>query len=247
MKKRTSSILIGLAFVLIGLGYLGNVARWWNFELFFDGWWTLIIIIPCIISMFQSGVNVGNTAGVIIGFLLLLNAWDIIPRRAYLYLWPLFLILVGVWFILRNPHGGAPRQNAKEKTYDSDHYATSGGYTSPPPPVDETKGSPNASPRAILTSVYSNFTNKEFTGAKCLAVLGGIELDLRKAIIRNDVHISATAVFGSIDIVTDEYVNVQYDSSPVFGGVRDFTTPHDASLPTVFIHASGLCGGIDIH
>lgn len=60
MKKKLTNILWGLFFIIIGVGFAGNALGIWDFNLFFPGWWTLLIIIPCFISMIQSGFGVGS-------------------------------------------------------------------------------------------------------------------------------------------------------------------------------------------
>ena len=69
MRNKFSNALWGLFFIVIGLGIAGNVLGIWDVEVFFDGWWTLFIIIPCFISMIQSGFGTGSTIGFIIGVL----------------------------------------------------------------------------------------------------------------------------------------------------------------------------------
>lgn len=103
MKNRISSIVLGLLLIAAGVGYAGNTLGFWDFTLFFRGWWTLIIIIPCIVSIIQRGVNGANAAGLIGGAALLLGAWDVIDlsllRRLLV---PLILILIGVSILLSN-------------------------------------------------------------------------------------------------------------------------------------------------
>ena len=52
--KKFGNLLWGL--VLIGLGLIigGNALGITNINVFFDGWWTLIIIIPCFIGLFKD-------------------------------------------------------------------------------------------------------------------------------------------------------------------------------------------------
>lgn len=103
MKNRISSIVLGLLLIAAGVGYAGNTLGFWDFTLFFRGWRTLIIIIPCIVSIIQRGVNGANAAGLIGGAALLLGAWDVIDlsllRRLLV---PLILILIGVSILLSN-------------------------------------------------------------------------------------------------------------------------------------------------
>ena len=67
MRSRLSNILWGLFFILIGIGFAGNAFNLWDFNLFFPGWWTLFIIIPCGISILQDGFHSGSCIGLAIG------------------------------------------------------------------------------------------------------------------------------------------------------------------------------------
>lgn len=60
MRKNVANILWGLFFIGIGVGLIGNVLGFWDFSVFFKGWWTLFIIIPALVSMVQSGIRLGN-------------------------------------------------------------------------------------------------------------------------------------------------------------------------------------------
>ena len=48
------SKLAGIALVVVGMIIAGNALGWWNVSLFFRGWWTLFIIIPSVIGLFDS-------------------------------------------------------------------------------------------------------------------------------------------------------------------------------------------------
>ena len=103
MKNRTGNILWGLVFIILGVGLAGNVFELWNFEVFFDGWWTLLIIVPCIISMVQHGVGPVNMFLLITGVLLLLSAQDMIQGVAVRELIiPVGFIMIGFALIFKD-------------------------------------------------------------------------------------------------------------------------------------------------
>ena len=103
MKNRAGNVLWGLVFIILGIGLAGNAFELWNFEVFFDGWWTLFIIIPCIISIVQNGMGTGNMMGLIIGILLLLSAQDIIQGVSVTELIiPVVLIMIGLNFLFKD-------------------------------------------------------------------------------------------------------------------------------------------------
>lgn len=49
-----SKILWGIVFIVVGLIIGLNAFDILSVNLFFDGWWTLIIIIPCLIGLFNN-------------------------------------------------------------------------------------------------------------------------------------------------------------------------------------------------
>lgn len=91
-----------------------------------------------------------------------------------------------------------------------------------------------------------NFDGQVFEGAELTAVFGGAECDLRNAIIPNDCVIQVCSVFGGIDILVPENVNVKVNSTSIFGGVSNKTSLNKEN--TVTLYVSGLClfGGVDI-
>ena len=52
--KNFSKILWGLVFVLIGVVIATNSFGLTNIDIFFEGWWTLFIIVPSFISLFDT-------------------------------------------------------------------------------------------------------------------------------------------------------------------------------------------------
>ena len=76
MKRNSTGIIIGLLFIVAGFGYAAKAMDWLpHFTIFFDGWWTLFIIIPSLFGLFREDDNKkGCVVGLIIGCLFLLSA-----------------------------------------------------------------------------------------------------------------------------------------------------------------------------
>ncbi|MEG1742529.1 MAG: hypothetical protein RR237_06575, partial [Acetivibrio sp.] len=107
MKPRISNLLWGLFFVVLGVGFAGNAFGFWNFTLFFAGWWTLFIIVPCFISIIENGPNTGSIIGLLIGLLLLLTRQgfldgDIIGKL----LVPIILVVIGLGIMFSSSFKG---------------------------------------------------------------------------------------------------------------------------------------------
>ena len=166
MRNKLGNVLWGLAFIVAGVGVAGNVAGLWNFNLFFNGWWTLFIIIPCLISMVQNGVNTGNIIGLVIGALLLFDAQNIIPRNLVgKMIFPIILVLIGLSIIFKGNDN--KYINSKNKVHQTN-----------------TAGNGFINAVGIFWGSEVRPTNEKVTGATATAIFGGVDLDLRNAIIR---------------------------------------------------------------
>lgn len=233
MRNKFTNSLWGLFFIVIGIGFAGNVLHIWDFNLFFEGWWTFLIIIPCFISMIQSGFGTGSTIGFIIGILLFMqyrvhfkfNVGDLIV--------PALLIFIG----LRIAFQGAFRRRSRffEQNINS---GTGTGQTY--------HGAAKSEYSAIFSSNRIHATDV-FTGTSLTAVFGGVVLDLRDAQITGNVEVNATAIFGGIDIYIPRGVNIKVNNVPIFGGVSNKTNQaNDPGAPTIYLNSTCMFGGIDI-
>lgn len=235
MRKKLTNTLWGLFFIIIGLGFAGNVLFGWNFNLFFPGWWTLLIIVPCFISMIQSGFGVGSTMGFIIGILLLVSRYVDLDFNVMRLIIPAILIYIGLRILF---------QSAFRKTihYDTNDYKTN---------MDGQTGYYNApGNQTEYTAIFSSnkvHVNDTFYGAELNAIFGAIVLDLRDANIQQDIEINATAIFAGIDIFVPSNVRIKINNVPIFGGVDNkVVDTADANAPTIYLNSTCMFGGIDI-
>lgn len=226
--KKFSNILWGLLFiglgVIIGLNSFGIT----NINFFFDGWWTLFIIIPCTIELFRSRDKTGNLIGIATGVALLLACQGILT---FDMLWklalPTILVIIGLSLVFKDMlFSGKKRasfKRASDRKGQEDNHFTAFG------------------------SKNVRYDNQVFYGNDLTAVLGTVTCDLRNAIIEEDVIINANATFGGIEILVPPTVNVEMKSTAIFGGVND-KRRNNTVITTPTIYVSGLClfGGVDI-
>ena len=59
MMKKTGKIIWGVAFIVAGIVFALSAFGITHIELFFDGWWTLFIIVPCLVGLFTEGEKLG--------------------------------------------------------------------------------------------------------------------------------------------------------------------------------------------
>lgn len=225
--KKFKNVLWGVVLILLGIIIGGNALGITNIDIFFDGWWTLFIIVPCAIGLFNDNEKTGNIIGLIIGIALLLACQDIINFEVVGKLWlPVILVCIGLSIIFKDTIGGKVNNEIKKlnenKTNHNEYCATFSGQD-------------------------VKFDGEQFTGADLTAVFGGVKCDLRKAIIESDTVINTSSIFGGIDIYVPENVKVKVKSSSIFGGVSDEKRHcENAEAHTVYINATCLFGGVEV-
>lgn len=223
--NRISNILWGLVLVGIGIIFGLNALEITDINIFFDGWWTLFIIVPCFISLFKDQDKTGDIIGLIIGICLLLGCQDLL---AFELVWklmiPVILVVIGLSIIFKDTIHSVVRKQAKKlsKKTDKEFCATFSGQD-------------------------LDFTNEEFKGCDLSAVFGGIKCNLKEAIINEDIAINTSSVFGGITIYVPSDVNVKITSTSIFGGVSDERKKKtkDGKV-TIYIQATNLFGGVEI-
>ncbi len=225
--KRFSNIMWGAVFVVAGVLFALNALEITNIDIFFDGWWTLLIIVPSFIGLLTGKEKTGNAIILTIGVFLFLCARDII---SFDMLWkliaPVIIIFIGIKLIYSGVVGNRSTEVLKK--------------------IKE-KGGHLRNVAAVFSSATVNTDGEAFTGAEFNAVFGGIKCDLRNAIIEQDCVINATAIFGGIDVLMPENVNVKVYSNSIFGGVEDkrqYRFKGDG--PTLYINAICMFGGVDL-
>ncbi len=233
MRGKSSNVLWGLFFIVIGVIIAGNVMDLWDFELFFDGWWTLFIIVPCFISMIQNGFSTGSAFGFIIGILLLMNYYVDFKFSIWQLLLPGILVFIGIRILFQ---GTFRRRISYNQNYNMNSDTPGANYT------NESRGEYTA----VFSSNHVHITD-QFYGTVLSAIFGAVVLDLRDAVIAGDVEINATAVFGGIDIYLPDGVKVKINNVPIFGGVGNkHRQSNDPAAPTIYLRSTCMFGGIDI-
>ena len=223
---KVNRILWGLVFVVLGVVVALNTLDIIDFNIFFDGWWTLIIIVPCFIGLFDTTneSKVGNVIGIIIGVVLLLASWGWLRFDLIFKLFiPAILVIIGLYMIF----GNLFKNNVKEKVK-----------------AKKEKGN-GESIVATFSEQMVTKTDEVFENANLDAVFGSVVLDLSKAKIKDEAVISASAIFGGIDIIVPKDVEVKVKSTPIFGGVSNKSKGKDTKK-VIYIDALALFGSIDI-
>lgn len=224
--KKINKVLWGVVFIIIGVIIGINALGIAHIDIFFEGWWTMFIIIPCFIGLFDNDGDskIGNLIGIIIGVALLLASrgvirFDIIVKLIV----PFILVAIGLSMIFNETIKGKISEKVKE-------------------------GKKNGLENIIATFAEQKVKkeNEEFKGANLEAIFGGVSLDLRGANIEKEAVIKTSAIFGGVDIIIPNDINVKVKSTPIFGGVSNKCVNTKDCEKTVYIEAFCMFGGVEI-
>ncbi|NLL01774.1 MAG: cell wall-active antibiotics response protein [Mollicutes bacterium] len=223
---KINRILWGIVLILLGVIIGMNSLGIAEIDIFFKGWWTLFIIIPNFIGLFNKRESLtGNIIGLIIGITLLLvsleiMSWNLVSSLII----PFILIIIGLKMVLNSTFNN--QVSEKFKNFNKNN-------------VEE-----------IAVSFNEKRINKDdekITSLALDAVFGSINLDLRKAEIDKDCFIKCSNIFAGSKILVPKDVNVKLKSTGIFGGTSNKKDNNKNNKKTIYIESFCLFGGLEIN
>ena len=220
--RLTSQLFAGLLLAALGMLFtLDNLQILRAREVL--RYWPAIFLVIGISQLVQArsiGTMIGGSIWIVFGSVLLGERLHLISSG--LRFWPLLLVAVGVWIMVRS--------------------MTAAG------PSGVTDSSARLSALAVLGGVDRRVTAEGFQGADITAFMGGGKLDLREAKMSGpEAVVDILAVMGGFEIVTPETWQVIVDVVPLMGGYEDKTRhPADPSAPRLRLRGFVMLGGLEV-
>jgi hypothetical protein len=259
-------LAVGFLIVAIGLILLldqqGIVSASYVFRFF----WPAIFIFFGIQTAVCRGNSARLTVGILMiafGGLLLLGSLGILHVGLY-SLWPLLLIIWGVWVIGR-AFGGGGDLSGRIRMAIREKFDNATGTGSPKDWADTLKDSIHESVNsfrtsestdsefdymAILGGIKQRVTVKNFRGGRLMAIFGGFEVDLTRADIEGpSAVIDASALMGGGEIRVPDTWIVELRGTALLGGYTDETHQHisdSATAKHLIVKGIAALGGVVI-
>ncbi|TJX15892.1 hypothetical protein E9840_01685 [Tissierella creatinini] len=222
----------GLILILLGGGILLEQLGFLDFGDLLSLYWPSILIILGVIGLFnRRSSKTGNLIIIGLGVILQLNRLNYVDINIFRLFFPAVLIIIGLSIIFGK---GVSKHN------------------SPVEPEKWSKANVNMEDTIDLFVIFSGNgainQSSSFKGGKVTAILGGIDLDLRQAQLKdNNAFLDVTALFGGVEIKVPDTWRVEMKGTPIFGGIENQTRPNpDLSAPVLKINATAMFGGVDI-
>lgn len=214
--KDLSKYVWGIGFIFVGLILLGKSFDLYEFDLFFDGWWTVFIIVPSIVDLFTKENKITSSLFLVLGIALFCAANDWIEyRNVFSIFWCLVFIAIGIKIII-NRHVDIKFKKSK----DLPEYA------------------------GIFGGCEERCTPK-YKGGSALAIFGSVDLDLSDVELKEDIHIDVFCMFGGITLKTNDKIEVISSTFNVFGGTENKNRTNTKKYK-VFVDGFCMFGAIEI-
>lgn len=229
--KQIKPIIWGIAIIALGIIFGGNALGLFTLDIFFDGWWTLFIIVPSIVSLITDKDKIMSLGFIAVGVILLLAAQDVFSYDvAWKVILAVFLVAIGLSMIFRSLFHSKNDQEVSKKVAEA-----------------EKDSKVMDSQFAAFSGTDRVYKDEIFNGSNISAIFGGVKLDLRNAKFDKDTVIKAFALFGGIDIIVPVDVRIKLKSGFIFGGFSDDRkNPSDKGKHTIYIDAAGGFGGVTV-
>jgi predicted membrane protein len=226
--RATPQVILGLIIVVIGVLFtLDNMGIIYAHD--YVRYWPALIVVYGVGKMVQPRSSPGRFAGLIftlVGLVLLLDRLDVFEVRLWDF-WPLIIVIIGLSLIWRSYARTMGRH--PELTVSEDVNSTIGGM-------------------AFMSGFKRNSSSQSFQGGELTAIMGGCEIDLRQASMKDgEAVIDVFAFWGGIEIKVPLDWSVAVEGTPLLGGFDDKTRPpQGGSAKRLVVKGFAIMGGVEI-
>lgn len=220
------------AFFGVTIAAFGGILLLKNLEIInFDSWhlfwgtvWAVGLVLAGLTTIISSRKMLTRAWGLLLmatGVSIGLNAYGIIDVSIWKLFWPVVLIAVGV-----------------AVTFS----VGSGGYKRSKKSVADDSGNEKV---AIFYGEESRVKG-DYTGGSATAIFGGVELDLRRANIKDGTVIDIFTFCGGVSISLPDDVIVKNEVRGVLGGSEDKTVSKSSAKKTIVLRGECVLGGLEV-
>ncbi len=220
-------IILGVVFTLNNIGVIDSED--------YLQYWPAFVILYGVVKLIQRqnmSARIWAVAWIVVGITLLLNTLHLAHIRIWDY-WPLILILVGFGMM----SGSWSR-----------HRRLSLGNASIASGTSVNDMDSTISGMAVMGGYKRTNNSQDFRGGELTAVMGGIELDLRGASMKqNEAILDIFAFWGGVKIRIPSDWSISLEAIPILGGFEDKTSPQrGVATKRLIVRGYAVMGGGEI-
>lgn len=236
ISGRHNNVLTGIFILIIGVVALMR-ATIPDFPDWAFSWQMMLIAFGLFIGVRHNFRGGAWLALLLVGGIFLFR--DIYPEFSFNRIWPVVLIVVGLFIIMRPRrkwkfNGGKKTEGTSDSFFSEDIDYSKDDF------VDST---------SIFGGAKKIVISKNFKGGDLVNIFGGTELDLSQADFTGVAVIELTTIFGGTKLLVPSNWSVKSEAVTIFGGIEDKRRMQqitEASEKTLLIRGTVIFGGIDI-
>lgn len=249
--NRGGRALGGLIIVAMGVFWLIERMHLFFFPTWLFTWPMFLIGLGIFIGARKGFTGGGWQVLLLIGGIFLVPHvyWYYTGLSISAYVWPLFIIAIGLYMILR------PRRNFRNSMYFKGKWAKHQGWAFQDNPsysgysTGQTTGEDYLDETSVFGGVHKVVVSKNFKGGDVSNIFGGCDINLTQADFTGTVAIDFVQIFGGAKIIVPTDWKVVVKTTSVFGGVEDKRPPSiikENPDKTLIIDGTSIFGGISI-
>lgn len=193
-KKSVVLLLYTAICLLLFAAISAAVDRQTEFTIFFDGWWTLFIMVPAVGDMINRGVKTGNLVSLISGAVLFIALQDFSsPDAVWKLALPAIVLTIGIGIIHRE-------RTLQKSGKRQDEVSVIAVFSKTEAAAEENEA---------VNNVFS------------LAIFGKSVIDLKNAQLTDKTRINLVSVFGEITVLLPEETDAEAKGLLILAGCRN--------------------------
>ena len=238
--------LMGIFIVIIGIIWLLKEIP--SIRDFIPNWlftWPMIFIVLGAFIFLKNGF--GGLVPILIGVFFLLWEENILSEQIRNYAIPLFIILIGIMFILKRNHhpkfrkGHLRRRFRGRGNLDRECMVSNWDYC-------DKSSEDYLDVNSVFGNTEKSMFTKSFKGGNINCAFGGAKINLSQADLEEKVVLNVSVAFGGAEITVPANWHVQNDLTAILGGIEDVRRMaiEDDNKKTLILRGGIFCGGVEI-
>ena len=218
------------AFFGVTIAAFGGILLLQNLEIInFDSWhvfwgtfWAAGMVLAGLLTLLSSRSPAPRVWGLLlmtIGVSIGLGAYGVINISVWKIFWPVMLIAIGLMVSV----GSGGRKRSKKSAADD-----------------------GSNEKVAIFYGEESRVKGDYTGGSVTAIFGGVELDLRRANIKDGTVIDIFTFCGGVSISLPDDVIVKNEVRGVLGGSEDKTVSKSSAKKTIILRGECVLGGLEV-